>query len=603
MTAFEVKYRPVIVYADTFADLVSIPADLSLAKYAFVLDTGKEYILPPKGGEWEEVKNEVIEKAEQSAAAAAASAAAAAESARTLTIDPTLTQPGQAAEAKATGDAVTGLNSQINHISESTNLFGNTSDEIYEFTIVYTSGVIISNAGGRVICIPCKPNTLYHITKNAGGRFVVGDLPSLPSAGNTCTQFYADNTASSIYYTTSGTAKYLVAFVYYNSTDGANYSEMLASVVVNETSAIDYIARTTTQKVENGYNIYTYNDDISLLTNSGSGRYIIGHAFPSGYIDSVLIDVAASSKIEVRLYTLDAGVLNVAFYTTAESMSAGMLEIPIKKNAINPYYIMINRISGGIMYRSNAAYDVYSVSAADQYTLSELTASHYEFGVSVKYGMFRNYTPLGKNYLLIGDSYLEGYSADGNVTSWGERLKQYMGLEYNTVIKYKGGIGFIEGTGELEGYSFESLALSASVPDPNTITHIVVCGGYNDAVRSLSLGEAGILSAISNFVDNVLPFYPNANLYIGMIGYRNNDADVLSRIRGAGLSAYQTANRYGANDKIRYLNNVEWTLISDDMSSDGYHPNANGQMKLAMNIKNALLTGAAPIKSFARDDA
>lgn len=90
MTAFEVKYRPVIVYADTFADLVSIPADLSSAKYAFILDTGKEYILPPKGGEWEEVKNEVIEIAEQSAAAAAASAAAAAESARTLTIDPTL---------------------------------------------------------------------------------------------------------------------------------------------------------------------------------------------------------------------------------------------------------------------------------------------------------------------------------------------------------------------------------------------------------------------------------------------------------------------------------------------------------------------------------
>lgn len=48
-----------------------------------------------------------------SATAAEQSAAAAAESARTLTLDTTLTQAGQAAEAKATGDAVAELKSQI----------------------------------------------------------------------------------------------------------------------------------------------------------------------------------------------------------------------------------------------------------------------------------------------------------------------------------------------------------------------------------------------------------------------------------------------------------------------------------------------------------
>ena len=517
-------------------------------------------------------------------------------------IDTSLTVAGAAADAKVTGDEITDLKSAINHISETANLFGNTSDEIYQFTIVYNSGAIVSNTGGRVICVPCKPNTQYHITKNAGGRFVVGDLPATPQAGNTCTQYYADNTASSIYYTTSNSAKYLVAFVYYNATDGADYTTMLASVVVNEVSAIDYIARATTEKVENGYGTYNYNADLSLLTNSGSGRYIIGHAFPAGYIDSVFVDVAASSEVEVRLYTLDSGILNVAFYTTGASVSAGMLEIPIKKNSLSPFYIMINRISGSLMYRSNSAYDVYGVSVQDSYTLATLTASHYEFGISVKYGLFRNYTPLGKNYLLIGDSYLEGYSADGDVTSWGEYLQNYMGIAYNSVIAYKGGIGFIEGTGTLEGYSFKSLALNANVPDPNTITHIVVCGGYNDAVRSLSEGEVGILNAIEDFYNNVSPLYPNANIYIGMIGYRNNDDAVLSRIRGAGLSAYQTANRYGANDKIRYLNNVEWTLMSDDMSSDGYHPNAVGQLKLGLNIKNAILTGSAPIRTLTRTD-
>lgn len=46
---------------------------------------------------------------------AAASASAAAESARTLTIDSTLTQPGQAADAKVTGDKITGLKEDLNN--------------------------------------------------------------------------------------------------------------------------------------------------------------------------------------------------------------------------------------------------------------------------------------------------------------------------------------------------------------------------------------------------------------------------------------------------------------------------------------------------------
>lgn len=47
--------------------------------------------------------------ATEAATEAAASAAAAAESARTLTIDPTLTKSGQAADAKATGDAIAAI--------------------------------------------------------------------------------------------------------------------------------------------------------------------------------------------------------------------------------------------------------------------------------------------------------------------------------------------------------------------------------------------------------------------------------------------------------------------------------------------------------------
>ena len=56
-------------------------------------------------------------EAAQSAANAAASASAAAESARTLTIDNTLTKAGQAADAKAVGDQIGGLNDDLEEIT------------------------------------------------------------------------------------------------------------------------------------------------------------------------------------------------------------------------------------------------------------------------------------------------------------------------------------------------------------------------------------------------------------------------------------------------------------------------------------------------------
>jgi len=54
--------------------------------------------------------------AAESASEAAASASAAAESARTLTIDSTLTQPGQPADAKVVGDKIEGVKGELNDI-------------------------------------------------------------------------------------------------------------------------------------------------------------------------------------------------------------------------------------------------------------------------------------------------------------------------------------------------------------------------------------------------------------------------------------------------------------------------------------------------------
>jgi len=501
-------------------------------------------------------------------------------------------------------DANTALNGRLQQYGDAENLFTETAENVKTWSITGTFGVL-ANANARTIVIPCAPGMRYRIRKNAGGRFIVGDFHTYPSAGMTLTNGAVNNNATEIVYTTSRNAQYLVAFVYYASTDGSDYQTMLDSIVIERATAEDIVARKITESIQSGGHTFAYNADLSLLTNEGTGRYFLGEAFPAGNVKSIQLYMKANSEVHFGLYTLENDTLTIARWLVAKSTEDGLVTVPVEATALHPFYVQIYVVSGKALFRSNGKYDVYGVTAyADTYEYPlPVGASHYEFGVNVIYTYTKEYEPLGKNWLLIGDSYLEGYSADGNVTSWGQRIKQFLGLDYNTVIAYKGGVGFIPydfGSGEI---GFESLALNANVPDPNTITHVVVCGGYNDAVRSASQGEVGILNRIESFVTNVSAKYPNAKIYIGMIGYRNNDSVVLSRIRGAGLRAYQTSVRYGTNDKVRYLNNVEWTLVASDMSSDGYHPNSDGQYKLGMNIKNALLTGSAPILSFARDEA
>lgn len=92
--------------------------------------------------------------ATQAAEEASASAAEAAESARTLTIDPTLTQSGQAADAKVVGDKITSLKEDLTNAevidTDANNLFANT---LFAYTIVpypaniWLIGKILPNGG------------------------------------------------------------------------------------------------------------------------------------------------------------------------------------------------------------------------------------------------------------------------------------------------------------------------------------------------------------------------------------------------------------------------------------------------------------------------
>lgn len=116
-----------------------------------------------------------------------------------------------------------------------------------------------------------------------------------------------------------------------------------------------------------------------------------------------------------------------------------------------------------------------------------------------------------KKYVFMGDSYGDGYSPDGNTTSWISLLVQKLGLTSSQYIStHQGGYRFAYSSSD---YNYINL-LNALTSD-NDLTDMYVCGGYNDN----SASENDILLGIQNFNTLFQQKFPNAKLHIGFIGW------------------------------------------------------------------------------------
>lgn len=99
------------------------------------------------------------------------------------------------------------------------------------------TGKILSLFGGKVAFIKCKPNTTYTVSKRAGKRFRIGETSVYPDINVSYTNEVQGNTASHLTLTTSASAQYVVAWVYYASQDtDITAEEMLATVQIEEGS-------------------------------------------------------------------------------------------------------------------------------------------------------------------------------------------------------------------------------------------------------------------------------------------------------------------------------------------------------------------------------
>ena len=241
-------------------------------------------------------------------------------------------------------------------------------------------------------------------------------------------------------------------------------------------------------------------------------------------------------------------------------------------------------------------------------------------------GVWSICSPLKKRYLLIGDSYGQGARSQVGVKGWAPLFKEKMGLSDNDcIINTLGGSGFVQsvskkkngiiidaGVDEEKEYRFIDLLYYTAtitetnntreikvsevfpVTNPETITDIIVCGGYNDK------GSPGgaIAGYISAFIAKAKQLYPNAEVSIGMVGCSSdsNNAYHTQQIASNSLMGYAgvlTSCQY----PYRYLNNVEYVLklspsyMYEEGVSDNIHPTAVGYEALANAITKAVKGG------------
>ena len=197
---------------------------------------------------------------------------------------------------------------------------------------------------------------------------------------------------------------------------------------------------------------------------------------------------------------------------------------------------------------------------------------------------------IGRNMIVIGDSYSQAYSPDGVVKSWTEKFKELYRPSSLINCSY-GGVGFAY---TVDNKNFLSLIKSVTVEDPNSITDVIFAGGYNDQFAS---SRANIEEGARNCIQYVKDTFPNAKIYIACLGWSKN-AEKQNVISTHVLPAYKNGTYFGSE----YLSRTEYTMHDLSLfASDGIHPNQNGQNEIAKNMYLALTGKLSVNKPFIND--
>lgn len=197
-----------------------------------------------------------------------------------------------------------------------------------------------------------------------------------------------------------------------------------------------------------------------------------------------------------------------------------------------------------------------------------------------------NSTRTAKSVVIIGDSYAEGYTPDGNVTGWADKVASSM--PYCTFkIKYSGGAGFSHVSAST-GKKFIDLLNEAgnemTEANRNNVSLVLIGGGMNDRDQT----KADLKTAIDSFASRCRELYPYADITYAFIGWSSSNS-VRNQLRTecSNLRSCRTSG-------MKIITSTAFTLHDYKyFSSDGIHPNNDGEDALAQTIAGVIL-GSEP---------
>ena len=186
--------------------------------------------------------------------------------------------------------------------------------------------------------------------------------------------------------------------------------------------------------------------------------------------------------------------------------------------------------------------------------------------------------------VCIGDSY-------NMATGWGMKLKTIRGMSSNDFYTYGESAGGFVKVGN-NGNTFLTLLENniSNIQDKNSITHVIVCGGTNDALSSDYTSQ--LENAISNFISYCNSQFPNAKILVGFVGgnSRKSSDDYANRERmyNQDIFIYTTAQR---KKNVAFMNGLENIMKNkNNYQNDFIHPSDEGINAIAGGI-NSFING------------
>ena len=290
------------------------------------------------------------------------------------------------------------------------------------------------------------------------------------------------------------------------------------------------------------------------INATNAGKYILKCVANSGY------QFESDCNINWQI-TQGSTHATITYHKNIPGDDATIVKIYDKSQTLYTFTIPDNWSRDGYVFTGWA--ETPNATSAPYDVSNDLNTSLFQTGSMVFADLYAVWAPVNSKYgdvLFIGDSYV-------GTSRWPYQTAQKLGLNGSYNVVYLPGSGFlntVNGYGELKDtdgkINFTSLLKISDkiIGNNNQVKKVVIAAGYNDHPYTYQ----SLKQAIISFGSYMHQLYPNAKLYLAMIGTDFVNMDIEITLLNVTVKAYEdAANSMSYAEYIPYTG--ETTSISD----------------------------------------